>query len=262
MPIDLGNNPVGATPTIAQAAQMCTALKVGTSDDVTFNKVGIGLGATGPFTALDVNSDKMCLRQPFTPTEGEPSLAGTMCWDEAGRLYVQTGSSGWKYIELGPIPGASGATGETGASGYIGSTGAFGLLNYEGYKPVEYIPFYVATEELIIRATITGELGASGPAVIILGSYYTPFEYEIINYSSTYSSVSPYLYSSNDDTIYCDGLVAGDWFEVSLKVGDSYLSFYESSTILTPGNTLSGSEVGAYSNTYDAEITFTVVPRT
>jgi hypothetical protein len=256
MPIDLGNNPVGATPTIAQAAQMCTALKVGTSDDVTFNKVGIGLGATGPITALDVNSDKMCLRQPFTPTEGEPSLAGTMCWDEAGRLYVQTGSSGWKYVELGPIPGASGAT------GLVGSTGAFGLLNSEGYKPVEYIPFYVATEELIIRATITGDPGATGPAVIVLGSYYTPFEYEIINYSSTYSSVSPYLYSSNTDTIYCDGLVAGDWFEVSLKVGDTYLSEFSPGTTITPGNTLSGGESHALSNTYDAEITFTVGPRT
>ena len=38
MPIDLGDNPIGATPTIAQAAQMCTALRVGTGNDVTFNK--------------------------------------------------------------------------------------------------------------------------------------------------------------------------------------------------------------------------------
>jgi hypothetical protein len=246
MPIDLGNNPVGATPTIQQAAQMCTALKVGSGNDVTFNKVGIGLGATGPIIPLDINGNQMCIRQPFTPSIGATSPAGTMCWDEVGRLYVKTGLSGWKYVELEPMPG------------YIGSTGSFSLLNSESPKSVEYIPFLATSEKLIITVTITADPGATGPPVIVLGSAYTPFVYEIISTNAALGAGAT-LNNPNTDSITFEQGSPGDSFIISLKVGDSYLSAFTPDSILTPGNTLSA--VVATTNTFDLNVTFEVTAR-
>jgi hypothetical protein len=242
MPIDLGDNPIGATPTIAQAAQMCTALKVGTGNDVTFNKVGIGLGATGPVTSLDINGNQMCIRQPFTPSIGASGPAGTICWGEAGNLYIQTGESGWKYVALGPVEPADGSTGLT-----SGSTG----------QQFEYIPFLATSEELQMRVEVTdfsaGATGVSGR--VGLGTVYSPFEYAIIE-----NTADAFLDSPMSDYIEFPDLTIGEYVIISLKVNDSELGSFTSTDKLTPGYTLSAAT--AFADNLDCSITFTVALRT
>ena len=247
MSIDLGNNPTGTPPTTAQKTQMRTALGVGTGDNVTFNKVGIGLGATGPVAALDINSDQMCLRESFTPSPGASAPTGTICWDN-GNLYVQTGASGWKYAALtGPVASASGSTGLI-DSGPIGE-GATGV-------PLEYIPFLAEYEQLNIRVEVVGATGVPGDtSQVVLGTVYTPFEYAIIEGGSIAIMDNPYV----DNIVWNSPPVVGDYVVVSLKVGSSYLTNYGPTDTLTPGHTLSG--VYAQSSGFDCTITFTVAQR-
>jgi|688.fasta_scaffold00486_10 hypothetical protein len=245
MPIDLGDNPIGATPTIAQAAQMCTALKVGTGNDVTFNKVGIGLGATGPVTPLDINGNQMCIRQPFTPSIGASGPAGTICWGEAGNLYIQTGASGWKYVALGPVEPADGSTGLTSGSTLV---------------QLEYIPFLATSEKLIIRVEVTdfsaGATGATGVSGRVgLGTVYSPFEYAIIE-----NTADAFLDPPTSDYIEFPDLTIGEYVIISLKVKDSELGSFTSTDKLTPGYTLSAAT--AFADNLDCSITFAVALRT
>jgi hypothetical protein len=242
MSIDLGNNPTGTPPTTAQAGFMRDALGIGTGDNVTFNKVGIGLGATGPVTALDINSSEMCIREPRTPSPGATSPTGTICWDQ-DNVYVQTGASGWKYAALAPVAGATGATGATGL--IDGATAA-----------LEYIPFLATSEQLSIRVDVTGATGATGAtdAGVILGTQYTPFEYAIIE-----GTVATIETPSIDNIEWNSPPEVGDYVIVSLKVSDTYLETFAPSDTITPGYTLSG--VYALSSGFDCSITFTVTPR-
>jgi hypothetical protein len=228
---------------------MCTALKVGTGNDVTFNKVGIGLGATGPVTQLDIGGNQMCIREPFTPSPGATSPAGTVCWDESGRLYVQTGSSGWKYVELGPI---------SGASSFIGSTGATGLTMGATGQQFEYIPFLATSEELQIHVEIIGATGGGEVAggYVGLGTAYTPFEYTIIE--NTADATLPA--GSTTDFVEFPGQDIGERVIISLKVSDMYLMNYGPTDTLTPGFTLSGAY--AFATNLDCSINFIVAQRT
>jgi hypothetical protein len=241
MSIDLGNNPIGTPPTTAQKTQMRTALALGTGDVVTFNKVGIGLGATGPVTPLDINGNQMCIRQPFTPSPGASGSAGTICWDEGGNLYVQTGASGWKYVALGPISPASGSTGLTMGSSEV---------------QLQYIPFLAKSEELQIRVEVIGATGAPGATGYVgLGTVYSPFEYDIIE-----NTADAFLDSPTSDYITFPDLAIGEYAIISLKVKDSELSSFTSTDKLTPGYILSTAT--AFADGLDCSITFTVALRT
>lgn len=249
MSIDLGNNPTGTPPTTAEQGYIRDALGIGTGDNVNFNKVGIGLGATGPVAALDIQGNQMCLRESFTPSPGASAFTGTICWDN-GNLYVQTGASGWKYAALtGPIASASGSTGLI-DGGPVGEGGATGV-------PLEYIPFLATYEQLNIRVEVVGATGVPGAvSQVVLGSQYTPFEYAIIEGDSIATIDNP----SVDNIVWNSTPLVGDYVVVSLKVGSTYLSSFGPTDTLTPGNTLSGAY--AKSSGFDCAITFTVLSRT
>jgi len=60
----------------------------------------VGLGTAEPETRLDVNGDRMRIREPFTPaSSGDPCGTGQIAWDE-NYLYVCVKPNEWKRAAL------------------------------------------------------------------------------------------------------------------------------------------------------------------